>query len=62
MGWPEPANRPSSRADRLLPSQPTTVAGLLTVLNATSRGCSCGETSPPELLRRTRTRPASTQR
>ena len=40
MGWPELANWPSSRADRPLPSQPTTVAGLLTVLNATSKGCS----------------------
>ena len=38
MGSPVLARWPSSRAERLVPSQLTTVAGLVTVLSASSRG------------------------
>jgi hypothetical protein len=61
MGSPVLARRPSSRADRLVPSQLTTVAGLVTVLSASSRGCSCAETSPPGPASRIRARSARTQ-
>jgi hypothetical protein len=56
-----PGQAAEQPADRLVPSQLTTVAGLLTELRASSRGCSWAGTSPLGPASKIRARSAKTQ-